>query len=148
MAMGGEQQRPLVYFVQWQRGPATEKAELLGSWGYDVRYDYQYDADELSSAINRLLALKADAIVLSIDAFPGYTRSFALGLKAKSGLAKIPRIVVGSAPAELEQMKQRLPGASFSDWDGLPAALTAALGKEPPPADAQPQPDVRAFLQG
>jgi hypothetical protein len=142
------QARPLVYFVLWQRGPASERAQQLGSWGYDVRYDYQYDADELNSASERLLALKADALVLSLDAFPGYTRSFALGLKAKSGLQKIPRIVVGGDETQVAQTRQRLPDAVFVDWAGLPAALIAALGQEPPPAEGEPRPDVRAFLQG
>lgn len=139
--------RPLVYFVLWQRAPADERAQELGSWGYDVRYDYQYDADELSSTIDRLLALKADAIVMSLDAFPGYTRSFALGLKARSGLHKLPRIIVGGEAAQVEQTRQRCPDAAYTDWAGLPAALSAALGQDPPPADAAPLPDVRAFLQ-
>jgi hypothetical protein len=140
--------RPLLYFVLWQRASADERAQQLASWGYDVRYDYSYNEDELQKTMERVLAIQPDAIVMSLDAFPGYTRSFALGLKARSGLHRLPRLIVGGEEAQVEQTKRRCPDAVYSDWDGLAAALTTTLGQEPPPADKAPLPEARAFLQG
>jgi hypothetical protein len=83
---------------------------------------------------------------MSLDEFPGYTRSFALGLQARSGLHKLPRIVVGGEAAQIEQTQQRLPSAVFTGWSELGTALTQALGQEPPAVELHPQPEARAFL--
>lgn len=145
VAPAGPVQRPLLYFAMWQRMPALEKAELLASWGYDVRLDYSYNKGELNAAVGRLLALKPAVLVLSLDEFPGYTRSLALGLQAKSGLRSIPRICVGGEETQVAQLAQALPELQHCQWEGLRELLTEVLGAAPPPADAEPAPVVRAF---
>lgn len=135
----------MLYFAMWQRGPALEKADLLASWGYDVRLDYSYNKDELNDAVGRLLALKPAALVLSLDEFPGYTRSFALGLKAKSGLRNIPRICVGGEESQVELLARALPDVPHCGWDKLQEKLAELHGGEPHAADIEPLPVVRAF---
>jgi hypothetical protein len=139
-------QRPLIYFVHWQHAGALERAERLVKLGYDVRYDYSYNKDELDQTVQRVLALRPQAIVMSLDEFPGYTRSFALGLQARSGLHKVPRIIVGGEAAQVTQTQQRLPGAVFSNWDEMGGALAGALGQEPPAPELSPRAEARAFL--
>ena len=138
--------RPLLYFVHWQRAGADERAARLASWGYDVRYDFSYDKDELDRTTQRVLALRPDAIVMSLDEFPGYTRSFAQVLKARSGLHKVPRLVVGGETDQVALTQQRVPEATYTTWESLPEALTATLGQEPPAANVPPIAEARAFL--
>jgi hypothetical protein len=140
------QPHPLLYFALWQRMPAKAKAELLASWGYDVAYDYSFSKNELNDAVNRLLALKPAAILLSLDEFPGYTRQVALGLKAKSGLRNLPRIAVGGNEAALAQLKQALPDIAHCSWDELPALLREALGTGAPPEEGADPGSVKSFI--
>ena len=141
--------RPLIYFACWQQVPAQRLAEAIGAWGYPVRYDYSYDEDELDDAIERMLAIKPAAIVLSLSELPGFTRSFALGLRANSVARKLPCIIVeNGAPEQVEQTKHRCGWAQFSSWDGLADKLAEVLGGSPPglPPDADLREMARKML--
>jgi hypothetical protein len=138
--------RPVLYLALWHGAQARARAQEMVGWGYDVRYDSLYSADELSSATRRLVGFGVAALVLSLDPMPGHTRNLALGLDSRHGLPDIPRIFVAGDAAQVKLTQQRLPRAVYTGWDGLREALASTLGSEPPPPDEHPPAEALAFL--
>ena len=86
---------------------------------------------EVETDVDRLLADPPDAVVLDLAQRPDEAVSIAVELR------DLPRVFLGAGPDEVDRIRQVLPDARFSDWDGIGTILRTAI-ERPPDEPAAP----------
>jgi hypothetical protein len=82
---------------------------------------------DLETDVDRLLADPPDAVVLDLAQRPDEAIAIA------DELRDLPRVFIGGRPDEVDRIRETLPDARFSDWDGIGTILRTAV--ERPPSD-------------
>ena len=80
---------------------------------------------EVETDVDRLLADPPDAVVLDLAQRPDEAVSIAVELR------DLPRVFLGAGPDEVDRIRQVLPDARFSDWDGIGTILRTAIERPP-----------------
>ena len=119
---------PRVRLVSWKPEDAEERAALLRSLGHVV------DAAPVESGtIRELPRATADAYIVDLDRLPSQGRDVGVTLRRAKTSRHVPLVFAGGAPEKVARVRELLPDAVFASWDGVDAALAAALAS--PPSD-------------
>jgi hypothetical protein len=118
-----------VQLIHWNEGEASERAMWLADAGFEVACDLAAGP----AFFRQLASDPPDAIVIDLDRLPSQGRDFGVGLRIQAGTRWIPLVFVGGRPDKVASVKALLPDATYTSWDEIAAALSAAMAD--PPAD-------------
>jgi hypothetical protein len=111
-----------VYLIHWNTDEAREKAKLLTSGGYKVRYD------AITPAIMKeLKAAGPDAFVIDLSRLPSQGRDIALNFRHAKATRPIPIVFVDGEPQKVSAIKKLLPDAVYSSWNSVNADIKDAI---------------------
>lgn len=117
-----------IRLVHWHAAEAEERAGWLRVLGYEV------DPEPLSPAGLRALGQDPPAaVVVDLGRLPSQGRDLGLQLRLRAATRHLPLLFVGGKPEKVERVREVLPDAVFTTWDGIGPALEAAMAS--PPAD-------------
>jgi len=111
-----------VYLIHWNFDEAREKAEILVSGGYRVRYDVITPA-----IIKELKAAGPDAFVIDLSRLPSQGRDIALNFRHAKATRPIPIVFVDGEPQKVAAIKKLLPDAVYSSWNSVIADIKDAI---------------------
>jgi hypothetical protein len=80
---------------------------------------------DVQTDVERLLADPPDVVVLDLGERPEKAIAIAVELR------DLPRVFLGGRPDEVDRIRQVLPDARFSDWDGIGTILRTAIERPP-----------------
>ena len=80
---------------------------------------------EIETDVGRLLADPPDAVILDLGERPDEAVAIAVELR------DLPRVFLGGGPEHVDRIRQVLPDARFSDWDGIGTILRTAIERPP-----------------
>ena len=115
-----------VRLIHWHAAEAEERARWLRSAGYEVDHK-PLDPDGLR-------ALREDppgAVVIDLSRVPSQGRDVAVGLRAYKATRYVPLVFVGGDPEKVARIKELLPDATYTTWDGVGPSLEQAIAHPP-----------------
>jgi hypothetical protein len=80
---------------------------------------------DVQTDVDRLLADPPDVVVLDLGERPDEAIAIAVELR------DLPRVFLSSHPHDVDRIRQVLPDARFSDWDGIGTILRTAVERPP-----------------
>lgn len=111
-----------IRLIHWSAPEAQEKAAWLKAAGYLVEYE------PYTPAIFR--QVKADppaAFVIDLSRLPSQGRDIAVQLRQPRSIRQIPLIFVSGEAEKTARVRELLPDAIFTSWEGIAEALETAL---------------------
>lgn len=118
-----------VYLLHWNEAEAGERAERLRALGYAV--------DTASAGSPTLVReIGADppaACGIDLSRLPSHGREIAMLLRTRATTRRVPLVFVDGKPDKVARIRELLPDAVYTTWDGLGPALQEAIAS--PPAD-------------
>jgi hypothetical protein len=115
-----------VRLISWKAPEAERGAAHLRELGYEV------GAQPLTPALLRALReTPADAFVIDLSRLPSQGRDVAVGLRIHKATRHVPLVFIGGAPDKVARVRELLPDALYTDWDGIGAALADAIAHPP-----------------
>ena len=119
---------PLVRLVCWKQDLALDRARLLEESGFHVDASL---LDTPSGLIGRLRANLPAVVLIDLDRLPSHGREVAVMLRNSKWTRHIPIVFAGGLEEKVERVRQELPDAQFTGWNGVARALKKALRSAP-----------------
>jgi hypothetical protein len=116
-----------VRLIHWNPIEAERRANELQSAGYTV-------IREIPKGPEFLRQLKTDppgVLMIDLDRIPSAGRDIALGIRTARATRRIPLVFVGGDPEKVERIRDLLPDAVYSSWDGILASIELAIDSQP-----------------
>jgi CheY-like chemotaxis protein len=88
-------------------------------------------APEGSAALEALAEDPPDVVVIDLGRRPRDGLSLAMELRRRPSTRDTPQVFAGGDPDEVERVRQRLPDARYSDWEGIATQLRTAVERPP-----------------
>jgi hypothetical protein len=118
-----------IILIHWNASEGTECARRLLSAGYDAELIVPRDSETL-----RLLRdAQPAAFAIDLSRLPSQGRAVATFLRQQRDTRRIPLVFIGGIPEKVARIRETLPDAVFSDWEGIREDLRRAIST--PPAD-------------
>ena len=116
---------PIVRLVSWNPDAAREHARVLKKAGFKV------NASPLrtSGLIGQFRDNPPAVILIDLDRLPSHGRAVAIVLRSAKFTRHIPIVFAGGKEDKVKIAREQVPGAIFTDWPGVAAALKKALKK-------------------
>jgi CheY-like chemotaxis protein len=131
-----------VRLIHWNAEEAEERAERLRSAGYEVNAA----VPDGPAALRAIRADPPDAVVIDLGRLPSHGREVGVSLRVTKATRGIPLVFVDGDPAKAGRVRELLPDAVFTSWDGIGPALERAVSA--PPADPVTPKSVFAAYEG
>jgi hypothetical protein len=119
--------KKIVRFIHWNKEEAKQKAILITSAGYKVRYQTPQGSDGIRSLFTDLPA----AFVIDLSRLPSQGRDLGIMLRKNKSTRTIPMIYVGGEPGKVRIIKKVLPDAWYSEWSTIQPVIEHALQNAP-----------------
>jgi hypothetical protein len=117
-----------IRLVHWNAEEAEERAARLREFGYEV------DSRPVESGTIRELPQQAGAaVVVDLSRLPSQGRDVGVALRRAQASRAVPLVFAGGAAEKVARVRETLPDATYSSWDGIENALRQAIAS--PPAD-------------
>lgn len=116
-----------IRLVHWKAEEVPERTARLEAAGYEVD-------DEVPGTSIGIKQLREDppaAFVIDLGRLPSHGREVAFSLRQSKALRGIPIVFVGGAAAKVSAIREALPDACYSTWEGIGRALSDAIAKPP-----------------
>jgi CheY-like chemotaxis protein len=113
----------LVYLIHWDDEGRDLRAGQLQNLGYDVENDLPPGPKLLRELEN----LSPHAIVIDLTRIPSQGRDLGIGIRKRKGTRSIPLVFVGGDRAKVDKLKQILPDAYYSKWEGVAEVIDRAI---------------------
>ena len=128
--------RRLLRLVSWS-DQAPERAAQLEAAGFRV------DATPLDSSrvIGRVAELAPAAVVIDLDRKPSHGKAVGIVLTKAKSTRFIPLVFAGAPPEKAAHIQGDLPGAIFTTWPKVAAAVKRAISN--PPTNTAP---VKSYM--
>ena len=125
--MSANKPSPLIRVVSWKPDLAREHARALEESGFSV------DASPLitGGGIGQFRANRPAAILIDLDRLPSHGREVAVALRNSKSTRHIPLVFAGGVGEKVERIREELPDAEFTGWNGVARALKKALRSAP-----------------
>jgi hypothetical protein len=75
----------------------------------------------------QLRAAPPAAVVIDLGRLPSHGRDVGVGVRTSKATRHVPLVFVDGAKAKVAKVRETLPDATFTTWDEIVGALTAAL---------------------
>ena len=125
---------PRVRLLHLRPLEAVERIAALHALGYDVLFDPLDDRESLK----RVWQTPPDAYVFDITRVPSHMRELAISLRERKTTRRVPMVFAGGDPAKVARLREALPDAAYTAWDGVGDALAEAIA-HPPEAPVVPE---------
>jgi DNA-binding NarL/FixJ family response regulator len=120
--------RKTLRLVCWKQADAEHHATELRRAGYRLV------ADPLANpggAVRYFRELNPDAVVIDLDRLPSHGRELGMSLRASKSTCHLPLIFAGGITEKIEPIRTAIPGAIFTEWNNIAAAITRAMAQSP-----------------
>jgi hypothetical protein len=117
----------VVRLVHWKQEEVPERAARLEAEGYEV----DGAVPGTSIGIRQLREDPPDAFVVDLGRLPSHGREVALALRQSKALRAIPIVFVDGADDKVASIREQLPDATFTTWEGVAADLARAIAEPP-----------------
>jgi hypothetical protein len=101
--------------------------------------DFEVDARPF-----RIGQVAADLVLIDLDRLPSHGREVAVWLRGRKATKLIPIVFAGGVPEKVERIRQEIPDAVYTAWNGVAAAVRKAL-KNAPARVVQPVPHMQRY---
>ena len=118
--------------MHWKPAEAAPRVELLRKAGHEVQYE-----DKAGPAAIRAGA--PDAVVIDLTRMPSHGREVAVWIRGTKAMRHVPIVFAGGEPEKVAAIRQIIPDATYTEWDGIKSALKKALANPPATAVIPPQ---------
>ncbi len=122
-----------VILIHWKAGEAGSRLSRIRDAGFEAELLVPKGGPDLAAAG----ANPPDAFVIDLSRLPSQGRDAAVFLRGRKGTRYVPIVFVDGEPEKVAATRRLLPDATYTEWDHIAAALTAALAK-PPARPASP----------
>ncbi|HEX6666761.1 MAG TPA: hypothetical protein VF081_09225 [Solirubrobacterales bacterium] len=131
---------PRIRLVHWKAEEVPERAARLEAEGYAV----DGKVPGTSIGVKQLREDPPAAFVIDLGRRPSHGREVAHALRQSKALRGIPILFVGGAEEKVARIRAELPDAAYAEWDGIGAAVSAAIAAPPadpvvPSSDSEPK---------
>lgn len=114
-----------VLLFDWDRETSARRAAALEAAGIDVETESAAGARGCKAVLDH----PPEAVLFSLERRPSQSRETAGGIRGCKAGRRIPMILFGGKPEDVEKTRARVPGAVFAATAGLPEALRAAVSR-------------------
>jgi CheY-like chemotaxis protein len=111
-----------VRLIHWKPAEAEERADILRRAGYDVSSESFGQA-----AFKEMRASPPDAVVIDLSRIPSQGRDVGLGIRQYKDTRHVPLVFVEGDPDKVKRVRELLPDAGYTTWDGIRGVLTHAI---------------------
>jgi CheY-like chemotaxis protein len=116
-----------VQLIHWNADEAKERAERLRALGYEV--DHEISG---GSAFLREMGKNSPvAVVIDLARLPSQGRDMALLIRKTKATRDLPLVFIGGVAEKVDRMKELLPDAVYTSWEGIGDALADAVANPP-----------------
>lgn len=109
--------------IHWNADEAMERSARLSALGYDVAGDVM-DAPAMMKTLRRD---PPSAVVIDLTRLPAHGREMARSIRLSRSTRALPLVFVGGEPEKVARVREMLPDAAFSSWNGVGKAIETAL---------------------
>jgi hypothetical protein len=121
--MSGER----VQLIHWNADEARERAQRLRAIGYEV--DHKISG---GPAFLREMGKNApSAVAIDLARLPSQGRDIALLIRKTKATRDLPLVFIGGVPEKVARIKEFLPDAVYTSWEGIGEALAGAIANPP-----------------
>jgi hypothetical protein len=121
--MSGER----VQLIHWNADEARERAQRLGAAGYEVDYEISGGATFVSEMGKNPPA----AVIIDLARLPSQGRDMSILLRRTKATRHVPLVFIGGDPAKVARIRELLPDAVYTSWEGVGDALPEAITNPP-----------------
>ena len=115
-----------IRLIHWNSDEAKQAARMLRSGGYDVEWS-EFDRTTLRALSENPPA----AIVIDLSRLPSQGRDIAVGLRRRKATRYLPLVFVAGDPMKVNRVREILPDATYTQWDGIDMVLRDAIDHAP-----------------
>lgn len=113
-----------VRLIHWNATEAEERGQQLQAAGYEVEHAL-LDA----ASLRTLRADPPDAVVVDLSRIPSQGRDVAVGLRVHKATRQVPLVLAGGAPEKVDRIRELLPDAVYTTWEGIGVPLARAIAQ-------------------
>ena len=117
-----------VVVIHWQEAEGAERVKSLKAAGYDARCLTPRGG---AAVLRALGEHPPDALVIDLTRSPSQGRAVAIELRRRKATRLVPLIFAGGAPEKVASLRELLPDAGYTEWDGAAEAIRRALASAP-----------------
>ena len=114
-----------VFLFDWDRETAARRAAALEAAGIDVETESAAGARGCKAVLDH----SPEAVLFSLERRPSHSRETASGIRSCKAGRRIPVILFGGKPEDVEKTRACVPGAVFTARDGLLEALRTTVSQ-------------------
>ncbi len=135
-------EQPCLRLIHWKAEEATERAARLTALGYAVNAD----PPRPPGLFKELAANPPAAVVVDLTRLPSQGRDVGVNVRMRVGSRQVPLVFVGGDPEKVARIRDLLPDATYTTWEGIGEALAQALAA--PPRDPVAPTSIFAAFEG
>jgi CheY-like chemotaxis protein len=113
----------LVYLVHWDDAGRELRRAQLSKLGLEVISELPAG----SAFVRDLEALAPGAVIIDLSRIPSKGRDLGIALRKRKGTRGIPIVFVNGDRAKVQKIKDLLPDAHYSSWEGIKTCLDQAI---------------------
>ncbi|HEY47686.1 MAG TPA: hypothetical protein G4O14_13010 [Anaerolineae bacterium] len=113
-----------VRLIHWNAAEAEACVQLLADLGYEVVFEV-FNANELRN----LRETPPNAFIIDLSRLPSQGRDLGISLRKYKTTRHVPLLFVGGETKKVGRIKEILPDAIYTSWDGIGGALKQAISK-------------------
>jgi len=117
-----------VVLVHWNEAEARQRANLL------TRARFQVEAPPVEQGSAGLRGVRddpPDAFVIDLTRLPSHGRAVATALRQFKTTRRVPIVFIEGDAEKTARIREQLPDATFTGWDGVNAAIRHAIANPP-----------------
>jgi hypothetical protein len=113
-----------VRLIHWNAAEAEECVQIIADLGHEVVHKV-FDANELRN----IRETPPNAVVIDLSRLPSQGRDLGINLRKHKTTRHIPLLFVGGDQKKVGRIKEILPDAIYTHWDGIGESLKQAISK-------------------
>ena len=115
-----------VRLIHWNATEAKQKASILESAGYEVKYELN-----VPKALEEMRNNPPAAVIIDLSRLPNQGRDIAINIRHAKATRNIPIIFVAGDPRKVSQIKTHVPDALYTDYNQIHRVIKEALAQPP-----------------
>jgi len=115
-----------VRLIHWKPAEASERAAVLKKAGFIVNSEKFGPA-----SFKEMRENPPDVVVIDLSRIPSHGRDVGLGIRRYKDTRRVPLVFVEGDPDKVKRIRDLLPDAVYTTWDGINDALEQAISHPP-----------------